>query len=134
MAWVRWSTNIKRGVSSDLYIYDSAHGYISVNVAGRKRVAIDMDVVPQPPTLDARHVSINAFLIAKRKHDAFWESGNEGKTFNWQYLNDEWACKSLEFTDVDELIETLNEMRKDGINFPDYVFEFAEESRKEYER
>jgi len=135
MSWVRWSTAVEKGVTSDLYIYDSVGDYIQVYVAGRKRVSLlPVGDIPDEPTWpkESTPEAIQQWHDLREINDAWWDEENIGKNWHWVDLNPEYEGKSYQFTDIDELIVLLKELKSAGINFPEYVFEQADEARTEY--
>jgi hypothetical protein len=134
MSWVRWSSTVSKGVSSDLYIYDSVGDFIALMVAGRKRVSIKpIEEIPEEPDFHLIESNQESWLSQYHISEDWWDEKNENINWIWKDINEKWSGQSLEFTDIDSLIETLKEMRAEGIVFPDYVFEQAEEARTEYE-
>ena len=133
MSWVRWSTPVSKGVTSDLYIYDSVGDFISVNVASRKRVALDASKMPMEPDAELLMAEkFDEYVAQTKTHDDWWDEKNAGINFNWVKLPESHAGKNEEFTDVESLIKWLNEAKAAGVVFPEYVFEQAEEAKEEY--
>lgn len=128
MSWCRWSSELESGLAtSDLYIYDSVNDCITVHVAGRRRSNYADNPHKQMNwhTAEAHDAEwINRYIANNTLRDQ-WFDDNEA----WEDLPDAYAGKNYDFgyEDIHSLIEFLNKARADGINFPDYVFEYANE-------
>lgn len=127
MSWCRWSTDIDNKCNSDLYIYDSVGDVIAVHVAGRRRnnYADNPYKVMNWMTQAAHDDKWIADYIANGKLRDQWFDDND----EWVDLPEEYAGKNynFEYDELDSLREFLIQARKDGINFPDYVFEYIDE-------
>ena len=127
MSWCRWSTDIDNKCSSDLYIYDSVGDVIAVHVAGRKRANYAQN--PHPVRswgyyqTDKEGWQQEYITDGQLRHQ--WFEDNE----EWVDLPEEYARKDYNFgyDEMDSLKEFLIQARKDGINFPDYIFEYIDE-------
>lgn len=128
MAWVRWSSPLKAGKpeTSDLYIYDAVGGVITMHVAGRRR--INLQGMPLPPPLS--HDNVDEYVRLHHEQMKFLESHND-----WEPLPDKWAGQTITFDydseALDNMKSVLDEMRQDGVLFPDYIYERIEEVRME---
>lgn len=128
MSWCRWSTDIDNKCSSDLYIYDHVDGHIQVHVAGRRRTNYAENPFPNLSWADVE------------EHDQAWikkyiENGtNRDQWFDdhdaWEDLPEQYrgANYSFGYDEVDSLLEFLVQARRDGINFPDYVYDYCHEA------
>lgn len=131
MSWCRWSTDIDNKCSSDLYIYDSVGDVIAVHVAGRKRANYAQNPHPDKSIFDYKNFEDNSDdswvqpYIENSKNRQHWFEDNE----EWVDLPEEYAGKDYNFgyDEMDSLKEFLIQARKDGINFPDYIFEYVDE-------
>jgi hypothetical protein len=127
MSWCRWSTDIDNKYNSDLYIYDSVGDVIAVHVAGRKRANYGQNPYPEKPWSYYK-TNIEGWQREYITDNALrqqWFEDNE----EWTYLPEEYAGKDYNFgyDEMDSLKEFLIQARKDGINFPDYIFDYVEE-------
>lgn len=130
MSWCRWSTECESGKQSDLYIYDSVHACITVHVAGRRRS--NYDQAPAVPSI-LNFTEPGTDLQDWMKLSKIQREWLEVHTI-WEDLPAEYSGKNYDFgyEDLDGLTAFLEKARIDGINFPDYVFDILEESRKEH--
>lgn len=136
MAWSRWSTDIDNRCSSDLYIYDSVNECIQVEIAGRRRSNYKDNPYPQRTF---EYYKQNApegdewtkQLIQDGKDRNKWFEQND----SWENLPETYAGKSYSFGygEMDMLLEFLIKARKDGINYPDYLFEIIKDYENEYQ-
>ena len=133
MSWCRWSTDIDNKCNSDLYIYDSVGDVIAVHVAGRRRTNYKVNpyMVIGWSGQTAHDDEWVAKYIANNKLRNQWFEDND----SWEDLPEEYAGKhyNFEYYEMDSLKEFLIQARKDGINFPDYVFELIDELEEQNE-
>ena len=127
MSWCRWSTDIDNKCNSDLYIYDSDSDCITVHVAGRKRANYSQN--PHPARSWGYYQTNKEgwqqeYITDVQLRDKWFEDNEE-----WVDLPEEYAGKDYNFgyEEIDTLKEFLIQARKDGINFPDYIFEYVDE-------
>lgn len=134
MSWCRWSTHITPEITSDLYIYDSVYDYVQIHVAGRKRIAIDPTKIPPEPKLELVRTDIDKYMKLHNADMEFWDEKNKDINFTWQPIQEKWAGKSLAFSysELDSMEHTLTEMRADGLNFPDHIYDILKETKEEY--
>lgn len=122
MSWCRWSTELENGqAQSDLYIYDSVNNCITVHVAGRRR----SNYADAPPHPNWNHLgeSVENYMAMSKAHNEWLD-----KNVVWQDLPEEYSGKNYDFgyDELDTLKEFLVKAREDGINFPDYIFNYIE--------
>lgn len=127
MSWCRWSTDIDNKCSSDLYIYDSVSDCITVHVAGRKRPNYAQNPYPEKSWgyYQTNKEGWQQEYITNLQLRNQWFEDNE----EWVDLPEEYAGKNYNFgyDEMDSLKEFLIQARKDGINFPDYIFDYIDE-------
>lgn len=133
MSWCRLSTNINNECSSDLYIFDSVGDFIAVYVAGRRRKNYKDNPYPEKTSLEYDRTNpdwTQQFLEDGNKRRQWFQENEE-----WELLPEEYAGKMYEFpyTEMDSLEEFLIKAREDGINFPDYIFDYVKEYEREYQ-
>lgn len=131
MSWCRWSTDIDNKCSSDLYIYDHVDGDIVCHVAGRRRSNYAQNPYRELSWADVREHDtkwIQEYIEHGKKRQQWFEDNDE-----WENLPDEYVGKtySFDYDYIEGLVEFLHQARKDGINFPDYLFEYCLEYVKE---
>ena len=129
MSWCRWSTDIDNDRQSDLYIYESVANTITVHIAGRRRINYKDCPHKTKNILDVPKDEIVKWAESRMNRDS-WISKNSvfedlpveyaGKTFNFGY------------DELDALKLFLDQCEIDGINFPKYIYEYIEETRKEH--
>lgn len=131
MSWCRWSTDIDNKCTSDLYIYDSVNDCITVHIAGRRRANYKHNPYrsKSPSEYNLKDENWTEQFIEHNKKRNQWFDDHE----EWENLPEAYAGKNYDFgyEDLDSLTEFLHQARKDGINFPDYCFECAEEYENE---
>lgn len=127
MSWCRWSTDIDNRCSSDLYIYDHVDGYVQVHVAGRRRANYDLNPYPEPSwaSVEKHDQAWIEQFIENSKLRSEWFDRHD----NWEPVPEAYAGKNYSFSydAMDSLMEFLEQARKDGINFPDYLFDYCRE-------
>jgi len=132
MSWCRWSTDINGQVNSDLYIYDSVNECITVHVAGRRRSNYADNPYREPQWTNQVAYTDDwvAEFIKASKLRSEWFDANE----LWEDLPEAYAGKNYDFgyEEIDSLIEFLKQAKLDGINFPEYVLDYALEYLKEH--
>lgn len=127
MSWCRWSCDINGEYSSDLYIYDSVNECITVHVAGRRRTNYKDNPykVISWSGQTAHDDEWIANYITNSKMRSQWFDDND----SWEDIPEAYAGKNYDFgyDELDCLKEFLVKAREDGINFPDYIFDYIEE-------
>lgn len=127
MSWCRWSTDIDNKCNSDLYIYDSVGDVIAVHVAGRKR----SNYADNPHPVHSwdyyqtdKEGWTQRYITDARLRQDWFDDHDE-----WVALPEQYSGKDYNFgyDELDSLREFLIQARKDGINFPDYIFEYIDE-------
>jgi hypothetical protein len=131
MSWCRWSTVIDGKKQSDLYIYDSVSDCITVHIAGRRRINFADNPykwINPKELVGATNEQINEFVQNEKNRSEWME-----KNTIWEDLPEEYAGKTYDFSydDTDSLTEFLHQAETDGINFPDYIFEYTKEYKHE---
>lgn len=129
MSWCRWSTDIDNKCNSDLYIYDSVDDYIAVHIAGRRRANYALNPYPEMswPKGEMTDEWIHESVENNEKRHKWFEQNEE-----WENLPEQYAGKTYSFNYdyIEGLEEFLHQARKDGINFPDYLFEYCLEHKE----
>lgn len=130
MSWCRWSCDIDGKCNSDLYIYDHVDGNLVVHVAGRRRANYAENPFPEMKWESVEHHTDDwireQVAISKARSD--WFDANDV----WENLPEEYAGKtySFDYEYMDAFIEFLDKAREAGINFPNYIYDYASESDK----
>lgn len=128
MSWCRWSTDIDNKCSSDLYIYDHVDDYIQVHVAGRRRTNYAENPYPNLSWADVDEHDqdwIKKYIENGTKRDQWFDDHDEWEDLPEQYRG---ANYSFGYDDVASLIEFLVQARRNGINFPDYIYDYCHEA------
>lgn len=134
MSWCRWSTEVGNK-QSDLYIYEGVSDQIIVHVAGRRRANYGDNPFILPKIDDYRgkydnwtEVYAEVYVKVSRHYNQWME-----KNTIWEDLPEKWAGKDFyfEYGQIDELKNLLDEMKNDGLTFPDYVYDYIDELIKE---
>lgn len=130
MSWCRWSTICPNNNTSDLYIYDDCAGGVTIVVARRKR--INEHLAPKVPDWG----EVDSFDKNDKESRDRWVQNYvllSNKRVNWLKENAEYKDIGLAYdgkifnvVDKEELLSTLTMLREAGYNFPDYIFEYAE--------
>lgn len=117
MSFCRWSTLCADGHESDLYIYDSVGGFLAVMVAGKRR-AVDPSAPAVPPLVVSKDPGRDFIKNHKAYNNwaARWAPTLEAIPL-------EHAGSEHEFTDIDDAIVFLKELRTLGFRMPDHVLE-----------
>lgn len=136
MSWCRWST-VVGDKESDLYIYESVADNIAVHVAGRRRANYGDNPHILPKVEDYRDKYdnwIEVYAEAYGKVSPLYGKWMAENTI-WEYLTEKWADKDFyyEYSQMDELKNLLDEMKQDGLVFPEYVYDYIQETKEEYE-
>lgn len=125
MSWCRWSTN---GFRCDLYIYDSVGDFVSVNVAGRRKLW----GLPEPSafTWKTGKMEVKSGLAWKWYRVLKWLWRLHYDLTPWRDIHHEGGA-SHQFTDMASLAEWLIVARQKGLRFPDRVFQYCAGSVKD---
>lgn len=136
MSWCRWSTEVGNK-QSDLYIYKGVSDQIIVHVAGRRRANYGDNPYKLPKIDDYRDKSDNWIDLHFDEYSKISPHYSEWIVENviWEDLPEKWAGKNFyfEYDQMAELKNLLDEMRNDGLTFPDYVYEYVQETKEKYE-
>ena len=110
MAICRWSTVCENKHHSDLYIYEHADGFISVNIAQRRIKGVE--------NYEPRYRQDD--YVSKMKDRKAWIDKNCK-----EYLPIElpYVGETFKFTNIGECIEFLRKLRNIGYNIPDHAFD-----------
>lgn len=136
MSWCRWSTEVGNK-QSDLYIYESVADNITVYVAGRRRANYGDNPYILPNVEDYRDKFDNwielyaeAYVKVSPQHGKWIEENTV-----WEDLPEKWSGKDFyfEYHEMDEFKKLLDEMKQDGLVFPEYVYDYIQETKEEYE-
>ena len=127
MSWCRWSTDIDNKYNSDLYIYDHVDGHIQVHVAGRRRSNYADNPHPEPSwdnVVEHDQVWIQNFIETSRLRSEWFDAND-----TWEPVPEPFAGKhyNFDYDNIQDLVEFLTVARSTGINFPDYIFDYAKE-------
>lgn len=126
MSWCRWSTILESGDTSDLYIYDSVYGGVSINIAARRQVNIREAPQPIFPTHSSDEAEMKLFIETYQQRMDWLEEHSEFENINLPYDGD-----TLILDEPEDIYNFLIELRELGYRFPDSVFECLEEYKLE---
>lgn len=107
MSYCRWSTD---DYQCDLYVYDHYDGYISINVAGRRRVPSK----PLPPKIPLTKDNVDAYLA----RDKYIRENCYPEDCEWVNVPEKWAGKSFCIYDHEEAAQLVMQMMQDGVVCP----------------
>lgn len=129
MSWCRWSTILESGDTSDLYIYESVEGGVSINIAARRH--INIREAPQPifSTSSSDESEMKLFIESYNKRLEWLENHSEFENINLPYAGD-----TLILDEPEDIHDFLTELRELGYQFPDQVFEYLKEYKLEKEQ
>ena len=107
MSYCRWSTD---DMQCDLYIYDHCDGYISVNVATRRRVPKK----PLPPQVMLTKQNVRAWS----DREQYIRKECYGGDCEWVPVIEKWAGKSFAIAEHEEAAQLVEQMMLDGVVCP----------------
>ena len=126
MSWCRFSSILDSKDTSDLYIYDSVYGGVSINIAGRRRINIREAPQIIYPTNSSNESEMKLFFESHLKRMEWLKGHDEFEDIKLPYAGD---TRTLD--DPEDIYNFLMELRELGYQFPDYVFEYLEEYKLE---
>lgn len=129
MSWCRFSTILESKDTSDLYIYDSVYGGVSINIAARRRANIREAPQPIFPTHLVSDDEMRLFIETHQKRMKWLEDHDEFENIDLPH-----SGESLVLDDPEDIYNLLIELRELGYRFPDSVFECLEEYKLEKEQ
>jgi hypothetical protein len=123
MSWCRWGTICPNNRTSNLYVYEG--DYLFIHVAGRHIVNEE-----------------NAPKVLP-----FWQlnESNVQEWLDWSNARDEWIKEHAIYEPIglkydgqsfclnnkEDIKNTLDMLKEEGYNFPDYIYEYIEEFEDE---
>lgn len=118
MSYCRWSTVLHDGHESDLYIYDHGGGFISVNVAASRLAGIEKAPrVVMPVHGEDMRVFAESYEARNR-----WRQEHHDELVHTP-IDLPYAGETKEFTDVNECVAFLEELKKLGYRMPESVLD-----------
>jgi len=118
MSWCRFSTICENNKSADIYLYEDVAGGVTVHLASKRR--LNEELAPRMPNLS--DVTPAEWIMANHKRED-WLGDNA--PFVEIYLP--YAGKTHNFTKKEKLLKFLDKLKELGYNFPEHVFEIANE-------
>jgi len=114
VSYCRWSTILEDGFESDLNIYDHVHGYICVNIAGRRHAGIE-----NAPRLD---FSNGKAFVASHMARSKWCEDRRSE-LRYVPIDLPFAGETHEFLDPRECVCVLKKLRDLGYRMPEGVLD-----------
>lgn len=123
MSWCRWSSICENNLTSSLYIYDDCSGGVTIHVSGMKREGEE-----NAPKITAEFTkeSVDLWLKQQKERDEWISKNTKLVPIGLKYDGE-----SFYNLDKDSIGPILDMLKKEGYNFPEYVYEYVDEMEDE---